>query len=89
MYYSTTHWRPLLNGYSGFAPPSYFELLDRLRGFPDTASIAYLRQRRVRYLLVHEIYYLHGGFEQDIQALRRRDDAAEVAMFVDPLLVRS
>jgi hypothetical protein len=89
MYYSTTHWRPLLNGYSGFVPPSYLELLDRLRGFPDAASIAYLRQRRVRYLLVHEIFYLYGGFEQDIQALRGRDDASEVAMFVDPLLGRT
>jgi hypothetical protein len=89
LYYSTTHWRPLLNGYSGFVPPSYLELLDRLRGFPDAAAIAYLHQRRVRYLLVHEIFYLHGGFEQDIQALRGRDGASEVAMFVDPLLGRT
>jgi hypothetical protein len=35
MYYSTAHWKPLLNGYSGFAPPSYFELRDRMAAFPN------------------------------------------------------
>ena len=54
MYYSTLHWHPLVNGYSGFAPPSYQELLDRLADLPDDGSIAYLRERGVTYLLVHQ-----------------------------------
>jgi uncharacterized protein DUF6044 len=89
MYYSTNHWRPLLNGYSGFAPPSYLELLDRLRDFPASPSIAYVRQRGARYLLVHERYYLNGGFDGDIAALRGRADLRERAMFVDPVLGRT
>ena len=62
MYYSTAHWKPLLNGYSGFAPPSYSELLegcatsqhrvDRLlacpRGEVPARSRRVLHQRRVR-----------------------------------------
>ena len=44
MYRSTLHWRPLLNGYSGFYPQSYIKLLIKMRSFPDTRSIAYLQR---------------------------------------------
>jgi hypothetical protein len=81
MYYSTTHWKPLLNGYSGFAPPSYFELLERMHAFPSAASIEYLRAREARYLLVHSAYYINGGFEQDIEALQRLPGLRRVAQF--------
>jgi hypothetical protein len=70
MYYSTLHWKPLLNGYSGFAPPSYAELLDRMRDFPNAASIDYLRGRHAKYLLVHSAYYISGGFKEDVDRLR-------------------
>ena len=81
MYYSTAHWKPLLNGYSGFAPPSYSELLDRMRDFPSTASIDYLRAREAKYLLVHSAYYINGGFEQDAEALGRLTGLRRVAQF--------
>jgi hypothetical protein len=35
MYYSTFHWQTLLNGYSGFFPPSYIRLVAFMRGFPE------------------------------------------------------
>ena len=71
MYYSTRHWQPLVNGYSGFAPPSYFELLDQLAGFPDDRSILTLVRRDVNYLIVHERYYASGSFEEDLAALKQ------------------
>jgi hypothetical protein len=89
MYYSTTHWKPMLNGYSGFVTPSYGELLDRLRDFPSDGSIGYLRERGARYLLVHEHFYLTGGFEADIDALRHAPHVTERAMFRDPALGRT
>lgn len=84
MYYSTRHWQPMVNGYSGFAPPSYFELLDRLRFFPDDRSIAYLRERRVEILLVHSAYYIKGNFSEDFNRLRRRPDIDWVGEFPAP-----
>jgi hypothetical protein len=84
MYYSTWHWQPMVNGYSGFAPPSYFELLDRLRSFPDDRSIAYLRERRVDLLLVHSAYYIKGNFSEDVNRLRRRADIDWVGEFPAP-----
>ena len=74
----------MVNGYSGFAPPSYFELLDRLRFLPDDRSIAYLRERRVELLLVHSAYYIKGNFSEDVNRLRRRSDLEWVGEFPAP-----
>jgi hypothetical protein len=70
-YYSTRHWKPLVNGYSGFEPPSYLELKARLSDFPSERSLGYLRQRKVEYLLVHQTFYLSERFSSDIAQLRR------------------
>ena len=56
MFWSTRHWLPLLNGYSGYYPASYRRTLDVLSRLPDHGSLALLRQRGVRYLLVHVTY---------------------------------
>jgi hypothetical protein len=69
-YYSTIHWMPLVNGYSGFAPPSYVTLHDHLRTFPDAASLSYLQERGVDYLLVHSGFYISGDYERDVVMLR-------------------
>jgi hypothetical protein len=53
MYYSTFHRQRLLNGYSGFFPPSYLRLAAAMRGFPDADSLHTLRTRGARYALVH------------------------------------
>jgi hypothetical protein len=89
MYYSTAHWRPMLNGYSGFSPAAYDAVLHYLRDFPSANSLAYLRQREVRYLLVHEGFYLRGGFEEDIAALTRAAGVTVAGIFRDPVLGRT
>ena len=77
MYRSTLHWRPLLNGYSGFYPKSYIQLLIRMRSFPDTRSIEYLQQLGANVLVIHE---LRAGSDKYGQALERlaRDPKIEV-----------
>jgi hypothetical protein len=50
---STVHWKPMLNGYSGFVPYSYREHFDQLSGFPDEKSIAALERLGVTHLFVH------------------------------------
>jgi len=70
MYYSTRHWMPLVNGYSGFTPASYEALVGELQAFPAPSAILALRHRQVRYLLVHERYYLRGSFDEDVARLR-------------------
>jgi hypothetical protein len=49
---STRFWKPMLNGYSGFKPPSFYRAVDALANFPDPASIQYLRDLGVTHVVV-------------------------------------
>ncbi len=53
MYASTLHWKPIVNGYSGFLPPLYEEIARRMRVVPDRAGIALLRRLGVTHLVIH------------------------------------
>jgi hypothetical protein len=53
MYFSIWHWRPMVNGYSGFNPREYASMLDGTRGFPAAAALAYLRDAGVTHVTVH------------------------------------
>ena len=50
---STRHWRPMLNGYSGFRPASYEASYNATRGFPSDESIIALHQLGVSHVVVH------------------------------------
>ena len=70
-YYSTRHWMPLVNGYSGFVPDSYLELKKALHSFPDDHSLEALQDRGVDYLLVHSDFYVTGDYRDDVARLQR------------------
>jgi hypothetical protein len=55
--WSVWHWRPLVNGYSGFTPAAYEQFAADLKGFPDDRSVKALRTLQVRYVLVHQAFY--------------------------------
>ena len=50
---STRHFKPLLNGYSGFLPQSYRRNAVALQNFPDAGSLAVLRATGVSHVVVH------------------------------------
>jgi hypothetical protein len=50
---STRHWRPLLNGYSGFRPPSYERGYRAAQKFPDDSSLIALHDLGVTHVVVH------------------------------------
>lgn len=54
---STTHWLPLLNGYSDFIPKEFFEGAELFRNFPDDAALSWLRARGTRYVVFHRHLY--------------------------------
>lgn len=56
MYFSTGHWHRLANGYSGLYPENYIKLLETLRGFPGSRSLAYVRRQGIRYIVLHGRY---------------------------------
>ena len=49
---STRFWKPIVNGYSGFKPPSLYANVEQLRGFPDDRSMARLGELGVTHVVV-------------------------------------
>jgi hypothetical protein len=56
VYYSTVHWRKLVNGYSGFVPAHYGALVDRLHNHERAPAIARaaLADSGATHVLVHD-----------------------------------
>jgi hypothetical protein len=82
MFYSTHHWKPLVNGYTGGRPPEY-ELLDQmlqdLFTRPERAWTT-LRDARPTHAIVHETFYADDRGPQVSQWLRA-NGARELASF--------
>jgi len=51
---ATHHWQPMLNGYSGFRPPSYDRSYEAMRTFPSDESLLALSQLGVTHIVVHQ-----------------------------------
>ncbi len=51
MSYTSRAFQPMLNGYSGFYPPSFHRHTSGLRPFPDEQSLDYLRQVGVTHVI--------------------------------------
>jgi hypothetical protein len=78
---STFHWQPMLNGYSGFYPKSYIELIEEMRQFPSDAAIDYLKSRNVDLIVLHGAYLQPGVLGEWATALSARRDLTPVAEF--------
>ncbi len=83
--WSITHWHPLLNGYSGYHPQDYLRTLARLRTFPDDASIARLRERDVRYVVVHEALFEPADYTALLLKIGARSELKSWGRYQDPL----
>ena len=57
MYQGMPHFQKMLNGYSGYAPASFYQMRELMSGFPDDRSIAFLRRRRVDYVVIRTGLY--------------------------------
>jgi hypothetical protein len=82
MVYSSSHWRPLLNGYSGGVPPSYVRLRATLRTVltePDRAWTTLIGSAAT-HVVVHENIYLPGDGPRVSDWLMRHG-ARDIARF--------
>ena len=50
---TTSHWKPLVNGYSGHKPANFDQTVRRMNNFPASETIEALRALGVRYVVVH------------------------------------
>jgi hypothetical protein len=87
VYYSSVHWKRLINGYSGGFPQSYkvrVALLQRVRDNPDAAWRA-LRDAGATHVIVHTQAFPPGEAEIVVKWLTDHF-AVEIARFEDDLL---
>jgi hypothetical protein len=65
MLFSTSHWMPMVNGYSDVIPADFREAAPVLDGFPSNDAFAMLARRRVRYIAIH--WDMYAGRHDEIR----------------------
>ncbi|HET7694521.1 MAG TPA: hypothetical protein VFK57_02345 [Vicinamibacterales bacterium] len=66
MLFSTSHWMPMVNGYSDVIPNDFRQAAVVLDGFPSDDAFRVLARRRVRYIAVH--WDMFAGRQAEIRA---------------------
>jgi len=69
---STAHWMPLVNGYSDYIPPDFYDHVNLLAPFPSRDAFRILQPGHVRYAVFH----MYGYNDEN-----RRDVVARLAEF--------
>jgi hypothetical protein len=89
-YNSTFTWNPIVNGYSGFWPPSYITLMRDVEGFPSDNAMRALGESGVDYLILHERFYGPDRYLAVTHALSVRPDVSSFGPFKEgPFEVRA
>jgi hypothetical protein len=74
LYYSAFHWQYLINGYSGFFPPSYLTIVRAVANFPDARSFDAIKSHGANYLVIHGEWLYGARYETLVAELDRRPD---------------
>lgn len=83
-YLGRSHGKRMINGYSGYFPKEYLDLIGEMMRFPNEESLTALRQRGVRYIVLHDDRYHPADFLPFISRLYSMKGVAPVAQFPDP-----
>jgi hypothetical protein len=76
---STSHWRPLLNGYSGFRPPSYSISRRAVVSFPQPESLLALHELGVTHVILHESGFIGSYGAQTLDGLDANPSLVKIA----------
>ena len=74
MYQGLSHFQRMINGYSGYAPISYYQMRETMASFPDDRSMAFLRDRQVDYVVVRAGLYEPQEATALLEQIQKRDD---------------
>jgi hypothetical protein len=83
-YYSTFHWQPLLNGYSGYYPITHNALLFHLANYPTGPWIDILLGRGTRYIVIHERDMHPAPLVEALRRLELHRGVRLIGRFPDP-----
>lgn len=79
---STAHWRPLMNGYSGYTPGTYQPYADKFWYFPEDWAIQAMKDAGVTHVVVH-IAAFHKDHQAVLPVLEKRPDFELMAIGPD------
>jgi hypothetical protein len=86
--HQTAHWKPMLNAYSSFAPPLFYDLAERLQAFPNAASFDALRTYGFSHVLLHRAPLERDYGRAALDALRRHPNLELIFEADDVILYR-
>jgi hypothetical protein len=81
---STAHWRPLMNGYSGYTPASYQRYADAFWYFPEEWAIQAMKDAGVTNVVVH-VATFQKDHQPVLNAIERRTDFELMAIGRDDM----
>lgn len=81
MYQGMSHFQRMINGYSGYAPASYYQMRETMTSFPDDRSMAFLRDRGVDYVVVRAGLYESKQAAALLEQIQKRNDLSLEAMW--------
>lgn len=62
LYWSVFHWKRLVNGYSGYSPPPYWVIAEKMKYFPTEDTVEMLKVLDVDYVIVHNAELKRWGW---------------------------
>jgi hypothetical protein len=80
-YFSTYHWHPTPDGYSGFIPPKHGQIVYEMEHVPSERSVSLLQAMDVCYVVIHTDRYPVSRWPEMRAALARTDDLTWVETF--------
>lgn len=87
LWYSTSHWRPIVNGYGRGEPENYFSEIGHMDAFAGPNSAITMRRLGIRYVVLHSSRYPDGAVEILSEALYTTDYTL-IGRFGDDYLFR-
>ncbi|MBN2028443.1 MAG: hypothetical protein JW854_16960 [Actinobacteria bacterium] len=84
-YFSIYHWKPLLNGMSGYYPLFYRRALVEMLAFPAPRALTFLRGAGVNHIVMHWDYYPPGKRDEVRELLENSPGATLVEDYADGL----
>ena len=83
--WSLWHWKPLVNGYSGYYPPDYLFTALRMQAFPEDGTIDRLRAHDVRYVIVHRAFYDQESYTRLMLSIAVHPEFKPWGAYKDPV----
>ena len=83
MYQGIGHFQKMLNGYSGHAPASFYQMREMMASFPDDRSMTFLRTLQVDYVVVRAGLYEEQARAALLKQMSTVEDLSLEAMWPD------